>query len=641
MRAVLRALVAVAIAGCALNADAQILQRFGIGGDGEPESVLQRVRAGEFNERCNANIAGLDEQEQRAQAEQNARQQSGQQAPSPDVYNLLDVMFNAPSAAKNNVQTIPMPNMDVPLRSIAARIMAVQAPPAGVRVDLRMDIQNAEDIDARQVNTGEILLSLGLINALRNRSAEVPDQQITNEYAFIIAHEYAHVLMCHYNRPLAQERNRQAFRSMSTIGLLLAVLTNSTMTRNASGVVVETDEDAGGDMLKLLAATTLLSEFNSSIVNPAWGRGQERDADRLAVELLREAPGLDAAAAPGLVADLFNADRTANERFRQIAEAVPREALGALILSLNDQDSGQSLQSRLQAVALRAGLQAFLQWRINQRRHFHENAERRSARLAEMDQFLSQNAVVGGAVAAGVFDDGDDFAARQGAALRAGYSTDLIAPDLAQQALEAMMAGDFTAGCAHAAQALRAGPNLVEALMVSGECELHRENKAGAARHFNAALRQERAIPDNFKIVSGIWAQFDERARAEEALAAGGRRFGPDRFYVDRINIAGEFNDLTAVAAITTECQSSQIPEVKEHCTRRQAELINAAAEEAQQANAQQQGGAGNPLTSLLRGGQNALGRLTGGGSQEPNPDAAQSQEGQAQNPPQPPEGGP
>lgn len=642
MRAVLRALVAAAATlGCALSADAQILQRFGIGGDGEPESVLQRVRAGEFNERCNATIAGVEEQEQREQAEQAAQAQNGRQAPSPDVYNLLDVMFNAPSAARNNVPTIPMPSMNVPLRSIAARIMAVQPPPTGVSVDLRMEIQSAEDIDARQVNAGEILLSLGLINALRNRSAEVSDQQITNEYAFIIAHEYAHVLMCHYNRPLAQERNRQAFRSVSTIGLLLAVLTNSTMTRNASGVVVDTDEDAGKDMLKLLAATTALSEFSSSIINPAWGRGQERDADRLAVELLREAPGLSAAAAPGLITDLFNADRAANERFRQIAEAVPREALGALILSLNEQGSGQSLESRLQMVALRAGLQAFLEWRTNQRRHFHESAERRSERIAEMDQFLNQNSAAGGAVAAGIFDDGGEFASAQGAALRAGYTADLVAPDLARQALQALMAGDFDAGCARAAEALRAGPNLVDALMVSGECELHRDNKDGAARHFNAALRQERATPDDFMTVSGIWSQFDERPRAEEALAAGGRRFGPDRFYVERINIAGEFDDLTAVGAITTECQSSQIPDVRENCTRRQAELINAAAQAAQQADAQQQGGNGNPLSSLLRGGQNALGRLTGGGAQEPAPDAAQSEEGQTQTPPQQTEGGP
>jgi Zn-dependent protease with chaperone function len=635
MRGMLRAFVAVATFGFALSADAQILQRFGIGGDGEPESVLKRVRDGEFNDRCNATVAGAEEQEQREQAEQAARQQSGRQAPSPDVYNLLDLLLNAPAAAAQNVRTIPSTAMDPAFRSISARIVDVQPPPQGV--NLRITVQSAEDIDARQVEAGEILLSQGLINALRNRpDPNITGLQITNEYAFIVAHEYAHVLMCHYNRPLAQERNRQAFRNMSTVGLLIAVVTNSTMTRSANGMVVTTDDDdAGKDMLTLLAATTLLSEFNSSIVNPAWGRGQERDADRLAVELMLAA-GYRPSYAPAVITDLFNADRSANERFRAIAASVPQQALGAMLLSLGERNGGDSLEARLRMVLLSAGLQMFQQWRINQRRHFHDNAERRGERIAEMDRFASLDTSAGGAVAAGVFDDGD---AAQGAALRAGYSADLGPPDLARQALQALMAGDFDTGCARAAEALRAGPNLVDALMVSAECELHRENKAGAARHFTAALRQDRATPGDFMTVAGIWSQFQERGRADEALAAGGRRFSPDRFYVERINIAGEFDDLTAVGTITTECQSSQIPEVRENCTRRQAELINAAAEAAQQAGAQQQGGSGNPLSSLLRGGQNALGRLTGGGAQTPNPDAAQSEEGQAQTPP--PEGGP
>lgn len=643
MRAVFRALVAAAALGCALNADAQILQRFGLGGDGEPESVLQRVRAGEFNERCNATVAGVEEQEQREQAEQAAQQQNGRQEPSPDVYNMFDVLLNAPAAVRHGGRTIDARNIEPVLAGIGARLMAVEPPPEGVDVNLRVLIQSTDDIDARQVKAGEILLSEGLINALRNRqSANVTHEQISNEFAFILAHEYAHVLMCHYNRPLAQERSRQAFRNMSTIGLLIAVVANSTMTRNANGMVVTTDDDdAGKDMLTLLAATTLLSEFNSSIINPAWGRGQERDADRLAVELMRGA-GLDPTFAPGVINDLFNADRTANERFREIAAAVPQQALGAMLLSLGERNGGDSLEARLRGVLLSAGLQMFQQWRINQRRHFHDNAERRGERIAEMDQFYARNATgAGGAVAAGAFDDGEVFAAAQGAALQAGFAADLVAPDLARQALQALMAGDFDAGCARAAEALRAGPNLVDALMVSAECELHRDNKNGSARHFNAAMRQERATPGDFMTVAGIWSQFDERPRAEEALAAGGRRFGPDRFYVERINIAGEFDDLTVVGAITTECQSSQIPDVRENCTRRQAELINAAAQAAQQADAQQQGGNGNPLSSLLRGGQNALGRLTGGGAQEPAPDAAQSEEGQTQTPPQQPEGGP
>jgi hypothetical protein len=258
-----------------------------------------------------------------------------------------------------------------------------------------------------------------------------------------------------------------------------------------------------------------------------------------------------------------------------------------------------------------------------------------------MDQFAGRNDATGGAVAAGVFDDGegDAFAATQGAVLRAGYSADLVAPDLARQASQAIMERDFETGCARATEALRAGPQLIDALMVSGQCELHRGDTAAAAGRIDAALRSERATPDDFMTVAGIWSQLAERSRAEDALAAGGRRFGPDRFYVERINIAGEFDDLTAVRVITEECQGSQVPEVRDSCTRRQAQLIDIAAEEARRAGAQ--AGEGNPLSSLLRSGQNALGRLTGADEPQEDASAAQGQQEQEQSTAPPPDGSP
>lgn len=637
MRSMLRAAVVLAALGCALSADAQILERFGIGRDNEPESVLQRVRAGEFNERCAATVAGAAEEEHREEAARAAQQQGNLSAPSPDVYNLFDALLNAPTAAAQGVRTIPATRMAPVFQRITERVMRVQPPPPGVNVSISVEIQNSQDIDSRQVidarqeRAGEILLSRGLLEALRERP-NIPETQVGNEYAFIIAHEYAHILLCHYNRGLAQERSRQTFRNVSTIGLLVALAANSTMTRTASGVVVDTDDDAGKDMIKLLAATTLLSEFNSAVINPAWGRGQERDADRLAYELVREA-GLDPSFAPGVITELFNADRRANERFRQIAEQVPRQALSALLLSLNDANTSESLESRLQAIALTTGIQMFQQWRMNQRRHFHDDPERRSARIAAMDQLYARLSGVEGGVVAEAFDaeEGRVFAATQGAAIREGYA-DLLAPDLARQASEAMMVGDYDTGCARAAEALHAGPALIQALMVSGQCALHRDNRVEATRHFDLALQSERATPGDFMTVAGIWSQLRERPPSEAALLAGGRRFHPDMFYVERINVAGEFDDLTAVQAVTTECQGSQIPDIRDNCTRRQIELINSAAQAAQAGVQPRQGN--NPFSSLVRSGQNALGRITGGGAQDqstaPSPEPPQGESQQA-----------
>ena len=62
------------------------------------------------------------------------------------------------------------------------------------------------------------------------------------------------------------------------------------MTRTTNGAQFNTDaQGAAHDYVPVMAGLTVLRTFNSSIVNPAWSHAQERDADRLAVELMTAA----------------------------------------------------------------------------------------------------------------------------------------------------------------------------------------------------------------------------------------------------------------------------------------------------------------------------------------------------------------
>ena len=160
--------------------------------------LLPRVRAHEFEPRCTAPVSDAP---------------SGEQA---EAYDLLDNLSGAPLTSRNDIATVGSSGTDAKLNQIV-RIFEHVAAPAGLRC-LGV-VQNAEDIDARQFGAGQILLTRGLVSALRNQ-ANAPADRIADQFAFILAHEYAHVLLCHYTRAAQMSHTRDLLRSVSTVGLL-------------------------------------------------------------------------------------------------------------------------------------------------------------------------------------------------------------------------------------------------------------------------------------------------------------------------------------------------------------------------------------------------------------------------------------
>jgi Zn-dependent protease with chaperone function len=532
--------IAVAVLVASTSAQAQIL---GFGREEPATSIVEQIRAGEFNERCSNPVGEVTEE-------------------AAEAYDLVDMLVGAPEGVRYNVTYLNSDRTNAKLGEILTALQAVQPAAGGTTVTAY--IENSAEIDARQSSAGQIMITSGLVNALIARS-DATSVQFTSDLAFILAHEYAHVLMCHYNRSVAVSRNRRALRTASAIGLLAVAVTNSDVTRNAQGVTVNTNAEAAGeDYISVMAGLTLLRTFNSSIVNPAWSRQQERDADRLAVELMAMA-GFRTEYVESLLTALHAADEETTGTFTTLAAQLPSQAVGALALSFTQQDQRRSFRDMVTTTFVSTGLQMFQQWRTNQLRHFHDPVDRRMNRIRPMldlrnNQFADQDR--------DAIQSRDEFAGDWGNEFSTSYTTESRASTQASEASRLYAAGDFDGGCAAAAQALTAGPDDVQALFVSAQCELHRENLTAAGRHFTRLQRSDLAMPDTFTEIATLWAEAGHRDRAEAALTAGEARY-PGRFYIARMHLAGRFQDPTRVQAIAAECAASTAPQpIKDDCAR-------------------------------------------------------------------------
>lgn len=541
------------IACCTAASPVQAQLRIpGLGRPERPErSVLEEVRAGMYASRCDAPVENVTDEQ-------------------VEAYDLVDQLSTAPRAVRYNANLVPAQGMYAVLNQILGNLVAVQAPPAGITASVVVD--DTGEVDARQVGAGQIIITRGLIEAVQARGADVPREQITYDLAFVLAHEYAHVLLCHYNRSVQVSRNRSTLRNLSSIGLIAVSLANSNVTRTGTNINVNTDQQAAGeDYFKVMAGLTLLRTVNSSIVNPSWGRQQERDADWLAVELMMTA-GYD----PNNVGDLLGVLHQRDERFaqerQQLMAAVPQQALGAFMLSLNDGGNQTNTRNALLGIGLNTGIQMFDRWRTSRLRHFHDEPDKRTTTLTSMIQFRLGNGSPADVASFAQFAEGatpapNPAAQQLGDRFLTTANTELTATQQVRAANTAFAQNDVDAACAAATQARTTAPTAPGPLMASGLCEVRRNNIPAAARHYDAALRSPLATPDNFQDVAYVWRGANQRPRAEAALTAGARRFGARDFYEARMQMAAYYQELPGVQAVAAECAAAtEPPEVKTRC---------------------------------------------------------------------------
>lgn len=122
-------------------------------------------------------------------------------------------------------------------------------------------------LDAEATPNGNIYIDFGAFGALDNE----------DQFASLLAHELAHVILSHHNSDVYLKYHRNAVRMSSIV---------SQMKNQVEKLVDSKDKNDELTVVKKLTDSFLVSD---GLVFPVWNRSQELEADLLAYELLAKA----------------------------------------------------------------------------------------------------------------------------------------------------------------------------------------------------------------------------------------------------------------------------------------------------------------------------------------------------------------
>jgi predicted Zn-dependent protease len=510
------------------------------------QSILARVKAGGYAEAC----------------------RTAASAPQGEGSGLIDTAQGAPAVARMGVRVLPLAGATTNLRGILQRFQTVAAPPQGVTPALW--IEDSAEIDARQRGGGDIYVTRGALDVLTAQSRQVPEQQIAADIAFVLAHEYAHLLLCHHNRVRTTQSISRGLDTLAQLGVAGQYL--SQMQGGRAGLADQGRFNNG--VAETMAAHSTLQMINSKLINPAWSRDQERDADFLAVELMAAA-GAPTDFVPDLLASLKSADDSFSSQMTPVMQQMQRQMTSEV-----EQAARTGGNVDVGSMAQRLGRQAVAGALVSKVSHFHESPQQRAERVVAMMEFL-------GATDTSAFAGWAGPAAR---GLRGAAGGEFAAARLALEAHQKLSAKDVEGGCAAAQRALTMAPNYPSALVAAGNCAVARNDTARASQHFNRLTQSPFAIPEDFVLSSQVWAAARNRTNATRALDTGATRFGADPFYVPRMMTAASFSDTVGVNTARDQCTSStRDANLRTQCTNFAAQLTGQPAQaQAPQTPAQQ-----------------------------------------------------
>lgn len=185
--------------------------------------------------------------------------------------------------------------------------------------------------------TDDMLVSLGLIQQVENE----------DQMAFILAHELAHVALDHINRDKVLEAQYRGSEMIKFLGTLAQMMSNTDVNKTSQGIDVQTDEEAFNRKKRQIElAIGALQIVAEGIIDTAWNRRQENEADKL---------GLDIYAAAGYttsqISPTFEKLIEDNARSSARTQLLVRRIV-ALVKEMSELSTQHPLRKQLQSVMI-------------------------------------------------------------------------------------------------------------------------------------------------------------------------------------------------------------------------------------------------------------------------------------------------
>lgn len=202
--------------------------------------------------------------------ENNQKMRSGAGATAGSL-GLGSQVMNTRSA---RMDLFAMPATELELRGILDRF-AKAWPYAPLERTPKILFRASDAYEAQALPDNTIVISLGLLEAAESDS----------EVLFVLAHEYAHLLLGHFTKAESIEGTKGAIKAVSQVyqaGSFVTSMRGST----PSGALSNAQAGMDSAQKKAAVLSEALRFAVDDIFAPAWNRDQENQADALAMDLL-------------------------------------------------------------------------------------------------------------------------------------------------------------------------------------------------------------------------------------------------------------------------------------------------------------------------------------------------------------------
>jgi tetratricopeptide (TPR) repeat protein len=209
---------------------------------------------------------------------------------------LLDQVQNR---GELDMLVLDMPNTEARLNTLLTRVTThwphPLPQPARVKLSMKSEYSGATFAD------GTISVGLGTFAPVA-ATVTLPEGQTVpgvvssdEELLYLLAHEFAHYALGHHRKTDSMQGFRSLVANLTETYNTVSVLKEMRYQGNGENgqIVIRNQSGVAQDIDKAIGAFDFIAALSSRGLGPAWNRGQEDEADVLALDLMKAA-GLDA-----------------------------------------------------------------------------------------------------------------------------------------------------------------------------------------------------------------------------------------------------------------------------------------------------------------------------------------------------------
>lgn len=449
-------------------------------------------------------------------------------------------------------------------------------------VNPKIKISNIPKASAYAINQDLIVVSVGLLQAL---AGEAPHGQIldededlkfdldpeeqTNALAYILAHEYAHLLYRHPQVYAKKQKDTKIFTDMVAAGFAAVQIANQVNATVDVGLSDEIQEANEALMIGAVASPWVEAELYRFAYAP-FTKESEQLADYMAIDLLSDVKNTDTVfqarkgAQPlrGLYKDyddsLEGKVKALGKEASKSMEAASERILSAAPATLfNGGNMGGLVKDNLKLAFLDFGLKQLMGRLNKQKVHLYH---RSSKRVDAIDEYYS------------IFYKEAEETADAGlmasfASLMDNFSRENTPTAAADQAMSFLLQGDLK-GAKEALESVISGNKYsnTDFISASGHVAYAEGKFEEAVGHYSRAISNADVAMDVYSKLAHSYAFQDMEGPALQTLDKGMEVFGKDAFIIEKIQMLLRFDKPDEALALNGQCQASENKSVRKAC---------------------------------------------------------------------------